>query len=142
MLTIIAAVAINNALGKNNDLIWSLPADLKRFKKVTLGHHVIMGRKTFESLGKPLPNRTTIIISRKPDYKVSGCITVNSLEEAINAATINGAYAMGISNMYGSITRGKKANLIITKPLNHYSEIPYAFAHNHIDTVIINGQLL
>ena len=62
-------------------------------------------------------------------------------EEAINAATINGAYAMGISNMYGSITRGKKANLIITKPLNHYSEIPYAFAHNPVDQVIVNGQL-
>lgn len=63
-------------------------------------------------------------------------------EEAINAATINGAYAMGISNMYGSITRGKKANLIITKPLNHYSEIPYAFAHNPVEQIIINGQLL
>ncbi|SDH54969.1 imidazolonepropionase [Winogradskyella thalassocola] len=63
-------------------------------------------------------------------------------EEAINAATVNGAYAMGISNMYGSITRGKKANLIITKPMNHYSEIPYAFAHNPIEQVIINGQIL
>lgn len=63
-------------------------------------------------------------------------------EEAINAATINGAYAMGISNMYGSISRGKKANLIITKPMNHYSEIPYAFAHNPVEQVIINGQLL
>jgi imidazolonepropionase len=63
-------------------------------------------------------------------------------EEAINAATINGAYAMGISNMYGSITRGKKANLIVTKPLNHYHEIPYAFAHNPVEQVIINGQLL
>ena len=63
-------------------------------------------------------------------------------EEAINAATINGAYAMGISNMYGSITRGKKANLIITKPMNHYSEIPYAFAHDPVEQVIINGQLL
>lgn len=62
-------------------------------------------------------------------------------EEAINAATINGAYAMGISNMYGSITRGKKANIIITKPLDHYSEIPYAFAHNPVEQVIINGQL-
>ncbi|WP_225036276.1 imidazolonepropionase [Winogradskyella sp. SM1960] len=61
-------------------------------------------------------------------------------EEAINAATVNGAYAMGISNMYGSITRGKKANIIITKPMNHYSEIPYAFAHNPIEQVIINGQ--
>ena len=63
-------------------------------------------------------------------------------EEAINAATINGAYAMGISNMYGSITRGKKANIIITKPMNHYSEIPYAFAHDPVEHVIINGQLL
>lgn len=62
-------------------------------------------------------------------------------EEAINAATINGAYAMGISNMYGSITRGKKANIIITKPLNDYNEIPYAFAHNPVEQVIINGQL-
>jgi imidazolonepropionase len=62
-------------------------------------------------------------------------------EEAINAATINGAYAMGISNMYGSITRGKKANVFITKPLNHYREIPYAFAHNPIEQVIINGQI-
>lgn len=63
-------------------------------------------------------------------------------EEAINAATINGAYAMGISNMYGSVTRGKKANFIITKPMKHYQEIPYSFAHNPVDQIIINGQLL
>ena len=63
-------------------------------------------------------------------------------EEAINAATINGAYAMGISNMYGSVTRGKKANFIITKPMKHYREIPYSFAHNPVDQIIINGQLL
>lgn len=86
MLTIIAAVAKNNALGKNNDLIWHLPADLKRFKEITLGHHIIMGRKTFESLGKPLPNRTTIIITRNPDYIAPGCLVVNELAEAIEAA--------------------------------------------------------
>jgi len=63
-------------------------------------------------------------------------------EEAINAATINGAYAMGMSNMYGSVTRGKKANFIITKPMKHYREIPYSFAHNPVDQIIINGQLL
>ncbi|RZN82680.1 MAG: imidazolonepropionase [Winogradskyella sp.] len=63
-------------------------------------------------------------------------------EEAINAATINGAYAMGFSNMYGSITRGKKANIIITKPMDSYAQIPYEFGHNPIDTVIINGQRL
>ena len=73
----------------------------------------------------------------------SACVKLKMTpEEAINAATVNGAFAMGISNMYGSITRGKKANLLITKPMNHYSEIPYAFAHNPIEQVIINGQLL
>ncbi len=63
-------------------------------------------------------------------------------EEAINAATINGAYAMGISHQYGSITRGKKANLIITKQVPSYNFLPYAFGENHIDTVIINGTIL
>jgi len=86
MITIIAAIAENNALGKNNQLIWHLPADLKRFKEVTNGHHIIMGRKTFESLGKPLPNRTNIIITRNKDYKHEGCIVVHSLEEAIKTA--------------------------------------------------------
>lgn len=86
MITIIAAVAANRALGKDNQLIWHLPADLRRFKKVTSGHHVIMGRKTFESLGKPLPNRTNIIISRNTDYNAEGCVVVNSLQSAIDAA--------------------------------------------------------
>ena len=83
MITIIAAIAKNNALGKDNKLIWHLPADLKRFKKITSGHHIIMGRKTFESLGKPLPNRTTIIISRNKNYSVENCIVVNSLNDAL-----------------------------------------------------------
>jgi dihydrofolate reductase len=86
MLTIIAAIANNNALGKDNDLIWHLPADLIRFKKTTTDHHIIMGRNTFESIGKPLPNRTTVIISRNKDYKVLGCVVVNSLKEALNIA--------------------------------------------------------
>lgn len=81
-----AAVAANNALGKDNQLIWHLPADLKRFKKMTLNHMVIMGRKTYESLGKPLPNRTNIIITRDKNYKVEGCVVVNSLKEALEAA--------------------------------------------------------
>lgn len=85
-ITIIAAIADNNALGKNNDLIWHLPADLKRFKKTTTGHHIIMGRNTFESIGKPLPNRTTVIISRNADYKAEGCIIVDSLGKALKVA--------------------------------------------------------
>lgn len=83
MITIIAAIGENYELGKNNDLIWHLPADLKRFKKVTTGHTIIMGRNTFESIGKPLPNRRSIIITRNKEYQQEGCVVVNSLEDAI-----------------------------------------------------------
>ena len=83
MITIIAAIAKNNALGKNNDLIWHLPGDLKRFKKITTGHHILMGRNTFESIGRPLPNRTTIIITRNESYFKDGCLIANSLEQAL-----------------------------------------------------------
>ena len=83
MITIIAAVAENNALGKNNDLLWHLPKDFKRFKEITSGHYIIMGRKTFESFPKPLPNRTHVIISRQQNYAPEGCIVVDSLEKAI-----------------------------------------------------------
>lgn len=79
----IAAVAENNALGKNNDLLWHLPLDFKRFKEITSGHYIIMGRKTFESFPKPLPNRTHVIITRQKDYKHEGCIVVENLEKAI-----------------------------------------------------------
>jgi dihydrofolate reductase len=83
MIIIIAAIGANRELGKDNDLIWHLPADLKRFKKVTTGHAIIMGRNTFESIGKPLPNRRSIIITRNPSYKKEGCEVVHSLEDAI-----------------------------------------------------------
>ncbi len=86
-LTIIVAAGENNGIGKENDLIWHLSDDLKRFKKVTSGHHIIMGRKTFESFPKPLPNRTHIVITRQPNYKVpEGVIVVNNLEDAIDAS--------------------------------------------------------
>lgn len=84
-LTLIAAAAENNALGKDNDLVWHLPDDFKRFKQITSGHYIIMGRKTFESFPKPLPNRTHVIITRQKDYKAEGCIVVNSLDDAIAA---------------------------------------------------------
>ena len=84
-ITLIAAVAENNALGKDNKMIWHLPDDFKRFKKLTTGHHIIMGRKTFESLPGMLPNRTHVIITRQQDYKADDCIIVNSLEDALKA---------------------------------------------------------
>lgn len=86
MLTIIAAAAENNALGKDNQLVWHLPDDFKRFKSLTSGHYIIMGRKTFESFPKPLPNRTHVIITRQTDYKVpEGCLVVSNLQEGINS---------------------------------------------------------
>lgn len=86
-LTIIVAAGELNAIGKDNDLIWHLSNDLKRFKQLTNGHHIIMGRKTFESFPKPLPNRTHIVITRQREYEVpDGVIVVNSLEDAIDAA--------------------------------------------------------
>lgn len=83
MLKILVAFDENRVIGKNNTLIWHLPADLKRFKALTTGHVIIMGRKTFESIGKPLPNRTTIVISRQADLQIEGAIIAHSVEEAI-----------------------------------------------------------
>jgi len=83
MIITIAAIGINNELGKDNQLIWHLPNDFKRFKTFTTGHYIIMGRKTFESFPKPLPNRTHVIITRQKNYTVENCIVVNSLKKAI-----------------------------------------------------------
>ena len=89
MITIIAAVAENNALGKNNALVWHLPDDFKRFKALTTGHHIIMGRKTFESFPKPLPSRVHIVISRQEKYCPQGCIVVDSMEKALAISPSN-----------------------------------------------------
>ena len=83
MIIIIAAVAENNALGKNNDLLWHLPKDFKRFKEITSGHYILMGRKTFESFPKPLPNRTHVVISRQKNFHPEDCLVVGNLEKAI-----------------------------------------------------------
>jgi len=86
MLSIIVAVAENNVIGKDNDLIWKLPRDMRHFKETTTGHYIIMGRKTFESNGRPLPNRTNVVITRDDNYTAEGCVVVNSLEDAIKEA--------------------------------------------------------
>jgi dihydrofolate reductase len=82
-LSIIVAVSENNVVGINNRLPWYLPADLKRLKSVTMGHHLIMGRRTFESLGRPLPGRTSVVITRNKNYKAEGAVVVSSLKEAL-----------------------------------------------------------
>ena len=85
-ISIIVAVSENGVIGRDNQLIWRLPDDLKRFKKLTLGHPMIMGRKTFESIGKPLPGRTSIVITRNPNFAFDGVVVVHSLEKAVEEA--------------------------------------------------------
>lgn len=85
-VSLIAAVAANGVIGREGDLPWRLPTDLKRFKALTIGKPVIMGRKTWASIGRPLPGRANIVISRSADYSAEGAIVVHSLEEALAAA--------------------------------------------------------
>lgn len=86
-LSLIVATAKNRVIGLNNTLPWHLPEDLKRFRALTTGHHIIMGRKTYDSLGRLLPGRTTVIVTRNQSYKVEGAIVVHSLEDAIAACS-------------------------------------------------------
>ncbi len=83
VISIIAAMGSNRELGKDNQLLWHLPADLKRFKSITQGHPVIMGRKTFESIGRPLPKRTNVVISSQENYQPKGVTVVSSLMQAL-----------------------------------------------------------
>lgn len=82
-ISIVVAISENNAIGKDNQLLWHLPADLKHFKNITTGHTIIMGRKTYDSIGKPLPNRRNIIITRQKGLNIEGVEVVNSLDEAL-----------------------------------------------------------
>lgn len=86
LVSLIVAAAENGVIGKDNQLLWLLPDDLKRFKKLTMGCPIIMGRKTYESIGKPLPGRTTIIITHSADYQVEGAHTVHAIEQALEMA--------------------------------------------------------
>ena len=87
MLSLIVAMSENRVIGVENRLPWHIPEDLKRFRKITTGHPIIMGRKTYESIGKPLPNRTNIVITRNRDYREEGVVTCFSLKEAIEWAS-------------------------------------------------------
>lgn len=99
MIKIIVAMSKNRVIGSNNQLIWKLSSDLKRFKELTTDNPVIMGRKTYESIGRPLPNRRNIIITRNTDYSVDGCEIVSSLEEAL-LLTNNNCFIIGGGEIY------------------------------------------
>ena len=102
-ISAIVAVAKNNVIGKDNDIPWYLPADLKYFKKTTLNHHIIMGRNCYESIGKPLPKRTNVILTRNPFYLVSNCYITHSIDQALQVAEDNGedeAFIIGGAQIY------------------------------------------
>jgi dihydrofolate reductase len=98
MIKIIAACSSNNVIGSKNTLLWKVPGDLKRFKELTTGEVVVMGRKTYESIGKPLPNRTNVIITRNPEYKVEGCVILPGIKEAMDL--YDDMYVIGGGEIY------------------------------------------
>ncbi|GMQ29920.1 dihydrofolate reductase [Algoriphagus confluentis] len=103
-IILIAAVASNQVIGKDNQLIWKLSSDLKRFKNLTSGHYILMGRKTFESLGKPLPNRTHLIVTRNPEFHApEGHYSFPNLEEAVvfcNKLEVEKLFIIGGGEIY------------------------------------------
>jgi len=103
-ISLIAALAKNNVIGRENDLVWRLPVDFKRFKSITSGHYILMGRKTFESLGKPLPNRTHLVVTRNKNYTVpEGHYVFQTVEEAFifaNKLQIDILYVIGGGEIY------------------------------------------
>ncbi len=100
-LSLIVAMAQNRTIGVNNTLPWRCPEDLKHFKALTMGHHMIMGRKTFDSIGKPLPGRTTVVVTRNTELQIEGCMMAHSLEEAIKlCAEDDEAFIVGGAELY------------------------------------------
>jgi len=104
-ISLIVAMASNRVIGLNNKMPWHLSADLKKFKKITMGSPILMGRKTYESIGRPLPGRTNIIISRNIDYQQNGCVVFNDLKTALEKASENTEeiFIIGGSDLYQSI---------------------------------------
>lgn len=90
-ITLVVAAAENDVIGRDGALPWHLPADLARFKRATLGHPVLMGRRTHESIGRPLPDRTNIVLTRRPGYEAPGCTVVHGLDDAIRAGEATGS---------------------------------------------------
>ena len=124
MIIMIAAVAENFALGKDNELVWHLPDDFKRFKQLTTNHYIIMGRKTFESFPKPLPNRTHVIITRQQDYAAEGCLVVDNLADALAMVPKDeNAFVIGGGEIYA-----------LALPFTDVIELTKVHAHFEADT--------
>jgi dihydrofolate reductase len=124
-VSLIVAVSDNGVIGKDNDLIWHLPKDMKFFKDTTLGHHVIMGRRNFESIPhkySPLPKRTNVVITRQPNYKADGCIVVKSIERALEIAEENGdqePFIIGGGQIYNIALENKLVDKVYLTKIYH-----------------------
>ena len=114
-IAIVVAMAKNRTIGINNTLPWRIPADLQHFKTLTMGHHMIMGRKTFESIGRPLPGRTTVVVTRARNLKIDGCIVAHSLQEAVAAcASDPQIFVVGGADIYAQAL-GLTGTLYVTE---------------------------
>ena len=104
ILSCIVAVSKNGVIGRDNDLPWHLPEDLKRFKSLTMGHPIVMGRKTYESIGRPLPGRTSVVLTRSSEFAPPGIIVVRSLDEAIDACEGEAeVFVIGGSSLFAEV---------------------------------------
>ncbi|MGZ5407529.1 MAG: dihydrofolate reductase [Aeromicrobium sp.] len=116
-VTIVVAMGSDGVIGVDGDMPWYLPGDLAHFKRVTLGHTMIMGRKTYESIGRPLPGRTTIVVTRQPDWSAEGVLTAADFDEALAVASAldDGAFVVGGAQIYAeALQRGVVDRLIVT----------------------------
>jgi dihydrofolate reductase len=131
-LSLIVAIAKNGVIGVNNTLPWHLPEDLKRFKALTMGHHIVMGRKTYDSLGRLLPGRTTVIVTRNKNYHVEGALIAHSLQEALSqCADDDEVFLIGGAELYqAGLTLADKLYIteidLEVEGDAHFPPIPYA----------------
>ena len=123
IISIIAAVSENNVIGRSGKTPWHIPEDLKRFREITLGHHILMGRKTFKSIGKPLPGRTNLIISKDKKLKIKGTKVFDSIEKAIKFAKNNKEkelFVIGGEKIFNNLIN-KTNKIHLTKVLKDYN---------------------
>ena len=145
-VSLIVAVSENGVIGKDNDLIWHLPKDMRFFKETTLNHHVIMGRKNFESIPhkyRPLPNRTNVIITRNSDYKAEGCLVVNSVEEALEVAKQNGdthPFIIGGGQIYKLALENNLVDKIYLTKVHHSFDGDTFFPELNPDWIEVNRE--
>lgn len=124
-LSAICAMSDNRVIGRQNQLPWRLPADLKHFKKITTGHPIILGRKTFESIGRALPDRCNVVITRDVDFQAPGCVVVNSIETALLAVAYSEeAFVIGGALLYQQLL-SRVCRLYLTEIHHHFEGDAY-----------------